>query len=99
IFARLSDLSEFGIALFMSTAILGGVILQWPVGYWSDRSDRRTTIMLASFISVVASLLVIFAPVSSLHWLLICMFIYGGMMFSIYPLSVAHTNDHPEATD
>ena len=27
------------------------------------------------------------------------MFVYGGMMFSIYPLSVAHTNDHPEADD
>jgi len=99
LFARLSDMSELGIALFMSTAILGGIVLQWPIGYWSDRSDRRTTIMLVSFISVIASMLIILAPTTSLYWLAICMFVFGGMMFSIYPLSVAHTNDHPDATD
>ena len=99
LFARLSDLSELGIALFMSTTILGGIVLQWPIGYWSDRTDRRTTIMSVSFISVFASLLVIFAPTMTHYWLAFCMFIYGGMMFSIYPLSVAHANDHPDATD
>jgi MFS family permease len=99
LFARLSDLSELGIALFMSTTILGGIVLQWPIGYWSDRTDRRTTIMSVSFISVFASLLVIFAPTMTHFWLAFCMFIYGGMMFSIYPLSVAHANDHPDATD
>lgn len=99
LFARLSDMTELGIALFMSTAILGGILLQWPIGYWSDRTDRRTAIMLVSFVSVIASMLVILAPVTSIYWLAICMFVYGGMMFSIYPLSVAHTNDHPDATD
>lgn len=99
LFARLSDLTELGIALFMSTAILGGIILQWPIGYWSDRTDRRTVIMVVSFISVVASLFAIFVPVTTYYWLALCMFVFGGMMFSIYPLSVAHTNDHPDATD
>lgn len=99
LFARLSDLTELGIALFMSTAILGGIILQWPIGYWSDRTDRRTVIMVVSFISVVASLFAIFVPVTTYYWLAVCMFVFGGMMFSIYPLSVAHTNDHPDATD
>ena len=99
LFARLENLSEFGIALFMSAAILGGILLQWPIGYWSDRTDRRGAIMLISFVSVVASLLVIFVPARMYLLLAACMFVYGGMMFSIYPLSVAHTNDHPEAGD
>jgi MFS family permease len=99
LFAKLSNLSELGIALFMSTAILGGIVLQWPIGYWSDRTDRRTSILIISFISVIASVLIIIAPTDSIYWLAICMFVYGGMMFSIYPLSVAHTNDHPDATD
>lgn len=99
LFAKLSGFSELGIALFMSTAIFGGIVLQWPLGYWSDRTDRRTTIMLVSFTSVIVSVLAIFSPTSTYIWLAICMFVFGGMMFSIYPLSVAHTNDHPEAVD
>lgn len=99
LFAQLSGFSELGIALFMSTAITGGILLQWPIGYWSDHTDRRTTIMIVSFISMIVSVLAIYVPSPTHIWLAICMFIFGGMMFSIYPLSVAHTNDHPEVTD
>lgn len=99
LFAKLSGFSELGIALFMSTAILGGILLQWPIGYWSDRADRRTIIMLTCFVSVIVSILAILAPTTTYIWLAICMFVFGAMLFSIYPLSVAHTNDHPEAVD
>lgn len=99
LFARLSELTEAGIAIFMSAAIIGGIFLQWPIGYWSDRTDRRTAIMLTSIICVIAAAAVMAVPPESLYWLSVCMFVFGGMMFSIYPLSVAHTNDHPEATD
>ena len=99
LFARLSNLSGFGIALFMSTTILGGIVLQWPIGYWSDRADRRWIIMLVSYTIVIASVLAIIVPATSYYLLSVCMFFLGGAMFSIYPLSMAHTNDHPEATD
>ena len=99
LFGRLAHLDELGIALFMSTAILGGIFLQLPIGYWSDKTDRRFAIMVISFISALAALLVMFVPISIYALMTICMFIYGGMMFSIYPLSVAHANDHPDATD
>ncbi|MFC7554107.1 MFS transporter [Pseudoroseomonas wenyumeiae] len=32
-------------AAFMSAVILGGVTLQWPLGWLSDRFDRRTVIL------------------------------------------------------
>ena len=99
LYARLSGLSELGIAMFMSITILGGIVLQFPIGYWSDHADRRTTIMYISYISVAISAIAIMVPTTTYYWLAICMFIYGGMMFSIYPVSVAHTNDHPEAVD
>ena len=99
LFARLSGLSELGIAMFMSTTILGGILLQFPVGYWSDHTNRRTAIMIISYVSVIISAIAILVPTTTYYWLTVCMFIYGGMMFSIYPVCVAHTNDHPEATD
>ena len=99
LYARLSNLDNLGIAMFMGTAILGGLLLLWPIGKWSDRTDRRTAIMIISFNSVVISILAMLVPANPYYLLSMCMFIYGGMMFSIYPLSVAHANDHSRATD
>jgi len=99
LFARLSNFSGFGIALFMSTTILGGIVLQWPIGYWSDRADRRRIIMLMCYTIVIASMVAIVVPTTFYYLSAVCMFFLGGAMFSIYPLSVAHTNDHPEALD
>lgn len=99
LYARLSGLSELGIAVFMSTTILGGILLQIPIGYWSDHTDRRTAIMVISYVIAIISAIAILVPTTTYYWLTICMFIFGGMMFSIYPISVAHTNDHPEASD
>lgn len=99
LFAKLSGLSELGVAMFMSTTIVGGILLQFPIGYWSDHTDRRIAIMVISFVSVIVSVIAILVPTTTYYWLSVCMFIYGGMMFSVYPISVAHTNDHPAATD
>ena len=99
LFAKSSGLDEFGIAVFMSITILGGIIMIWPIGIWSDHADRRKIILIVSCMIILSSATAMLVPSSPYYWLAICMFIFGGMMFSIYPLSVAHTNDHPEATD
>ena len=93
LFARLSGLSDFGIVMFMSTTILGGILFLWPIGYWSDRSDRRHVLTIVSAIIVLASLAAILTPHNTYFWLSVCMFVYGAMLFTIYPLCVAHTND------
>ena len=99
LFARASGLDEFGIAMFMSITIFGGIIMIWPIGIWSDHTDRRSIIIIVSSMIILTSVAAMLVPTGTYHWLGICMFVFGGMMFSIYPLSVAHTNDHPEATD
>lgn len=93
LFARLNGLTDFGIVMFMSTTILGGILFLWPIGYWSDKSDRRQIIAIVSLIIVVASLAAMLAPHDTYLWISICMFVFGAMLFTIYPLCVAHTND------
>ena len=99
LFARLSGLTEFGIAMFMSITIFGGIILLWPLGQWSDRTDRRVVIIFVSCVTFLISMIAILVPTDTYYWLAACMFLFGGMLFSIYPLSVAHANDHPAAED
>ena len=99
LFAHSNGLSQTGIAVFMSATILGGALLQYPIGIWSDRIDRRLILVYLGFISAIIALISLFLPAGSPYLLAFCMFLFGGMMFSIYPVSVAHANDHPEATD
>ncbi|MGB5779350.1 MFS transporter [Allopontixanthobacter sediminis] len=96
VYARRMGLEMSDIALFMSVVIAGGVALQWPVGWLSDRFDRRMVI--------VATLLGATAVCAGLAWLtgagpllLILGAIFGGLSFALYPLCVAHTNDHLSA--
>lgn len=95
LFARQENFTDFGIALFMSTTILGGMLLQLPIGWWSDRYDRRNAIMLIAVLISLIALIALFIPRGEPVLLAICMFFFGGMLFTIYPVSVAHTNDHP----
>ena len=97
LFAQRIGMSETGIALFMSLTIIGGALLQWPIGHLSDRYDRRHVLVLVSFVTAAIAGLA-FLTVEISHALLIAISVgYGGFAFSLYGLSVAHVNDHLEA--
>ncbi len=83
--------SEVG--TYMSVAIVGGALLQWPLGRLSDRHDRRITLAL---VCAAASALAMLAPfLAGLRMASLAMiFLYGGMAFAVYPIVVAHLVDH-----
>jgi MFS family permease len=78
----------------MSAAILGGALLQWPIGRLSDNSDRRRVLAVVCLGAVVAALATYGFILAIPDVLYISAFIYGGFAFTVYSLSVAHTNDH-----
>jgi MFS family permease len=80
------------VAVFMSTVILGGVALQWPLGLLSDRFDRRKVIVLAFAGTLAASLGMVLIDGSNLA-LFALGALFGGLSFALYPLCVAHAND------
>ncbi len=94
LFAHRIGLSPAGVALFMSVAILGGALLQWPIGRLSDNSDRRRVLAVVCFGAVVAALTAYGFILTIPDALYVSAFIYGGFAFTVYSLSVAHTNDH-----
>lgn len=93
VFGQRLGLSDAGVAGFMAVTILGGALFQWPVGHLSDRFDRRLVLFGAGAgITLLAGLGFMLVPRSPALLMPIGIAL-GGLMFSIYGLSVAHVND------
>lgn len=80
------------VALFTSCVITGGVALQYPLGILSDRFDRRRVIIACMVGAAAVSGALAWAQSSVAIFIL--GFIFGGFSFALYPLCVAHSNDH-----
>lgn len=85
-----------GIAMIMSLTIIGGAVLQIPIGRYSDKHDRPKVMTWVVILAAIMALLMTIAP--SQRILLGMFFIWGGLAFSIYPLAVAQLIDqlHPD---
>lgn len=80
------------ISFLMATLILGDVVLQWPIGAWSDRVPRRRAIVAVNGLAAVVALaLTQIDPYSG--WLFVAIFLLGGSTFPVYSLSLSHLND------
>ncbi|WP_291010499.1 MFS transporter [Hydrogenophaga sp.] len=93
LFAQGVGFSDAQVASFVAAAILGGAFFQWPVGHYSDTHDRRLVLMwVCIFGAGVCSLGYLLAGVSP-DSLIPLAVLFGGLIFAIYGLCVAHVND------
>ncbi|WP_424139797.1 MFS transporter [Roseomonas chloroacetimidivorans] len=100
VFARgAAGLDAGGAAQFMSVLILGGVLLQWPLGRLSDAFDRRRVIIGTLAALVAAAALVPLLTGEDWPVLFAATALFGGFAFTLYPLCVAHMNDHLDRQD
>ncbi len=98
-FAHGVGLSIAETAQFMSAAIIGGLLLQWPMGKLSDHVDRRWVMIAMCAGVVIASLALVGATGRTSAGLLVLAMLFGGVAFTLYPLSIAHTNDQIDPAD
>lgn len=87
------------VATLMSVIIVGGVALQWPVGWLSDRFDRRRVIAVTTALLTIVSVAFYLLASLSWPWLLVVAFGFGGFCLTLYSLAVAHTNDQTGDVD
>ncbi len=83
--------------IFLSTVILGGILMQWPLGWISDRIDRRTVLIgIFALVTLVASSMAL-VPIMGLQlpapiWLAQAA-AFGGTAFCVNAVCVSHVND------
>ena len=70
-----------------------GALSQWPIGYLSDRIDRRVILIGVSFMASGLSLFFVFANFMPLILFLIFTGLFSVACLPMYSLTVAHTND------
>lgn len=98
VYAQRIGMDTNSVGTFMSIAIIGGAIFQFPLGRYSDSHDRRKVLAISCGLAALAGLL-LFALSHLGSWIFLAIFLYGGMAFAIYPVAVAHLADYLDTSD
>ena len=99
LFAEQSGLDKAQTAQFMGAVIIGGLVLQYPIGKLSDKYDRRLVILGVAIGTIAVCAALINKDHSNGWGLLILGAMFGGFSFTLYPLAVAYTNDFLTSDD
>ena len=88
------------IVQLMACVSLGGLFLQWPIGYISDKVDRLHALIGLGLGILGVAVALVWAGHNMPFALLALLFgIFGGLGESLYAVGVAHANDRAVATD
>ena len=86
------------IALFVAMLFAGALVLQYPIGWLSDRMDRRKLIFGAATLGATACA-VGWVTGGGPWFLMAAAFLAGGVTTPLYALFLAYTNDFLSAED
>ena len=92
VYAAQLGLEVHRVGWFMLAFMLGGMLFQWPIGFVSDRIERRYVICVVAGLSAVLCALNVWLPVGSWPWFGVTMLV-GGLAYPLYPLCIAYVND------
>ena len=83
------------ISAFVASFYVGGMLFQYPIGWISDRMDRRFLILLVCAAGAGAALVAALFG-GSYTVILAASFVFGGLANPLYALFLAYTNDFLE---
>jgi MFS family permease len=99
VFASKIGLGTAGISSLIAAVVLGGVLLQYPLGRLSDRFDRRTVLTVVTLLAAVSIFGAAVQPDLPVSVLFAMFFLFGGLSLPLYSISVAHINDFLSAEE
>jgi MFS family permease len=98
VYGQAAGLSVGQISLMVSVTYLAALVLQFPIGWLSDRMDRRVLILALSLAGGIGAL-VAFAVPGQFWIILLAAGAVGGASNTLYALLIAYTNDYLEKED
>ncbi|MGC8203468.1 MFS transporter [Aliiroseovarius sp. PTFE2010] len=98
VYGAMAGLSVGQISALVAAIYAGALALQFPIGWISDRMDRRVLIMVVAVLGGAAAL---FGAIMANTYVIIlgAAALTGGAANPLYSLIVAHANDHLETDD
>ena len=96
VYAQKVGMPIASVSLFAFASIVGGMVLQWPLGHLSDIFDRRRVITATTLAGAALAALAALYGGDNPVVLMLGVGVVGGMAIPLYTLAVAHTNDHLE---
>lgn len=98
VYGAQANLTVAQISIFVAAFYVGALLLQYPLGWLSDRMDRRLLILLVTAGCAAGALLgAVLGSVFTM--LIVAAFIVGGMSNPLYSLLIAYTNDFLQYDD
>jgi MFS family permease len=97
VYATRAGFGVTGASKFIAVLLVGAVAGQFPLGRWSDRTDRRYVMAVAALLVTVGAGIGVGATLrESFVGALAAAFFIGAGSFSLYGLSFAHVADYIE---
>lgn len=87
-----AGLSVREISAFIAAIYVGGLLFQFPIGWLSDRTDRRALIFAASGVGALVMAVAVLGEPGFASLLVIAVLV-GGVANPVYALLIAHAND------
>lgn len=94
VYAARVGLTTIQIGIVMAVGLLGVVPVQFPIGWISDRLDRRLVITCVAFLVGAIAVVATFAGQNNFVLMIIIFGLYGAFSAPLYSLAIAHTNDY-----
>lgn len=91
VYAADIGMSNVEISIFIGMIYTGGLVFQIPIGWISDRMDRRVLIAGATLVGAIAALIA--SAMEGFLLLTAMAFVIGGMANPLYSLLAAYVND------
>ncbi len=93
VYAEEIGMNVTDVVTFVSVGIIGGAIIQYPLGYLSDLWDRRMVLLLTTVGALASALALVFFAGSDAFVNFAIVFIFGSFAMPLFSLSAAHAND------
>lgn len=93
-------MSKGQIATFMSATMVGGFLLQFPIGKLADRFDRRTILVLTLLVACMSAMVLpIMAARGEMAITIACAIVLSGSLACVYPIALADAFDRLKPTE